>query len=368
MTAALESADQTAGGEPSGQKSVARIERPFGQANRSRLIGEFLSQNAASNAWQDVYRLLLWADQKTGLAHCYESDKSQPGKPWYPRSLRFHEWVSGHLNTTPAALGEQIDWLFRRTADDFAREMVGRYQAMLKAALTQRKPFEGRDFPEPGDDPGIVEVIRDVLGARLSEEPSPEEWRTLTRRIRELIAAENKRKNLVGEGFEDVVSHVLQRFDTASRIIVEPRKLLSAIPGFSNVKRGGKALKVDLAITRKEDRALTFVTAKWSIRADRERQFASDHGDYVNANSGNEPFSYVLVTNEFDPARLQRACDLLSGSNRMFNAIVHIAPQAIAATYGNDKLRDRSKKVLEYIDKGRIVSLDQWIAEVVGDK
>jgi hypothetical protein len=25
------------------------------------------------------------------LAHCYETDKSQPGKNWYSRSLAFHE-------------------------------------------------------------------------------------------------------------------------------------------------------------------------------------------------------------------------------------------------------------------------------------
>jgi hypothetical protein len=33
------------------------------------------------SAWEHVYRLLLRADQKTGLAQCYESDKSQPLPP-----------------------------------------------------------------------------------------------------------------------------------------------------------------------------------------------------------------------------------------------------------------------------------------------
>lgn len=39
-------------------ESVPRIERPFGSANRQRLIAEFLEAKSTS-AWQDIYRLLL---------------------------------------------------------------------------------------------------------------------------------------------------------------------------------------------------------------------------------------------------------------------------------------------------------------------
>ena len=76
--------------------------------------GEYLSGIAPispDTAWKHVYRLLLWIDSTTGLAQCYESDKSQPGRPWYERSLRFHRWVAESLGSTPGDLRSKIDWL-----------------------------------------------------------------------------------------------------------------------------------------------------------------------------------------------------------------------------------------------------------------
>ncbi|MCA3242502.1 MAG: hypothetical protein ING89_14490 [Rubrivivax sp.] len=75
------------------QAKVDAPSAPFGAKNRQRLIAEFLA-DSTDPAWLRIYRLLLWADKTTGLAHCYESDKCQPGKPWHPRSLRFHDWLA----------------------------------------------------------------------------------------------------------------------------------------------------------------------------------------------------------------------------------------------------------------------------------
>ncbi|MGH8534041.1 MAG: hypothetical protein ACREV1_15310, partial [Gammaproteobacteria bacterium] len=88
------------------QEAVARV---FGAENRARLLARYFdaAQTITSvNAWQHVYRLLLWIDRTTALAHCYESDKAQPGRAWYARSLAFHAWVSNALNVSPADLGE----------------------------------------------------------------------------------------------------------------------------------------------------------------------------------------------------------------------------------------------------------------------
>ena len=113
----------------------------------------------------------------------------------------------------PRELAGGIDWLFQKTAEDHARFAVHRYLSLLRRAVQQRAPFIDRSFPEPGEDPAIVTIIREVLGDRLSSDPSADEWRRLTQRIRELIAVENKRKNLVGEGFEDVLAAVVRKFD-----------------------------------------------------------------------------------------------------------------------------------------------------------
>src|SRR5262249_43347134 len=154
---------------------------------------------STEDAWKQVYKLLLWADKTTGLARCYESDKCQPGKPWHPRALRFHDWLAASCGCTPLLLGENLDWLFRRVADDYARHMFAIYQQRLAKAEQQRASYADREFPVPGDDPAIVAVIREILGPHLSGEPNHEQWRQLTIRIRDQIGLENKRKNIVGE-------------------------------------------------------------------------------------------------------------------------------------------------------------------------
>lgn len=345
-------------------QAAPRLSAPFGAANRQRLIDQFLA-GSAEPPWLRIYRLLLWTDKTTGLAHCYESDKCQPGKPWHPRSLRFHAWLSGTLGVEPRSVADGLDWLFRQTADDYARYMVHQYQTLLRRAAGQRAPYVGRGFPEPGEDPAIVQIVRDVLGGRLTEDPSQDEWRTMTRRIRELIAVENKRKNLVGEGFEDVLSAVVRKFDAASVLDVRPRCLLSSVAGFANTRVGDKPIKVDLAIVRATDRHRTIVTAKWSIRADRERQFAAEFADYVRAKSDIRPFDYVLLTNEFDPARLLRACEFSSGNAPMFSRVVHINPEALAAVYG-DQPEPTMMRVVSFIESGRLVGVDAWLAGLVG--
>jgi hypothetical protein len=349
--------------EPEAVKAAPRIKAPFGADNRQRLIAQFLAASTEA-PWLRVYRLLLWTDKTTGLAHCYESDKCQPGKPWHQRSLRFHEWLAGTLKTTPREVAEGIDWLFRHTAEDYARYVVQQYQTLLRRATQQRASYIGREFPEPGEDPAIVEIVREVLGRRLSEEPSPDEWRTMAQRIRELIAVENKRKNLVGEGFEDVLCAVARDFDAASALSVSARCLLSAVPGFANTRVGDKPIKVDLAIVRKADQRRTIVTAKWSIRADREQQFAAEFANYVRAKSDIEPFDYVLLTNEFDPARLARACEFSAGNSAMFSRVVHINPNALKAAYGLQP-EATMQKVVGFIDKQRIVGIDAWLADLV---
>src|SRR5438270_3336971 len=70
------------------------------------------------NAWEHAYRLLLWIDRTTGLAHCYESDKAQPGRPWYARSLAFHAWLADSLRSTPAGLADEVDLLFKWATTD----------------------------------------------------------------------------------------------------------------------------------------------------------------------------------------------------------------------------------------------------------
>lgn len=346
------------------RREQASVKAAFGAKNRSRLIDTYFAGQpeadiSAAAAWKHVYRLLLWADQTTGLGHCYESDKSQPGKNWYARSLAFHDWASSALGVKPADLATEIDWLFLRATKDLASEVLRNAERVSASAKRQRLPFAGRDFPEPGEDPELVSMVRDVLGIHLSGEPTPDQWRTLVQRIRQYLALENKRKNLVGEGFEDVLAQVIRRTCRISVDEVSTRRLLHELPGFSRSKRSDKPNKVDLAVIRPALR--TIVTAKWSVRADREKQFATEFAEYFTAESEGKPFDYVFITNEFDPARLMRACEKLVSNAHMFRYVVHISTDAIRATYGPSPHEDSMRKVIEYIDSGRLVSLERWL-------
>jgi hypothetical protein len=333
----------------------------FGQKNRVRLLNEYFASQVApitaGVAWAHVYRLLLWTDQTTGLAHCYESDKTQPGKPWYARTLAFHGWVADALGTPPNKVSERIDWMFQKAATELAAEVVHKAKALSAAALRQRAPFEGKGFPSPGEDPELVAIVRQVLGDYLTADPSPEKWRELVQRIRQYLTLDNKRKNLLGEGFEDVLGVLIQRSCPAN-VKVHIRRPLPELPGFNPMRRGDKPNRVDIAVVRPKMR--TLVTAKWSVRADREKQFVVDYTEYIKAESEGKAFEYVFVTNEFDPARLMRACDNLAGNSQMFTHVVHISTDALRAAYGTGQ-EESMRKVLGFIDTERLISLERWL-------
>lgn len=347
-------------------KKRSTVSAAFGAKNRARLLDEYFSETApptALDAWRHVYALLLWIDQTTGLAHCYESDKSQPGKPWYPRSLAFHAWLAQEMGCAPSDVASGLDWLFRRATDDLAKRLIARRSAVLARAEAQRASYQGQDFPEPGEDPELVAIIQDVLGEYFAAPPSEEKWPELVQKVRQHVTLENKRKNLVGEGFEDVIAAVISRSVGPGRLEVSTRQLLQTVPGFANERKGEKPNKVDVVMLRREGNTRTLVTAKWSIRADREKQFQAEFASYVAAKSDIKPFEYVLVTNEFDPARLVRACEAMGANTPMFADVVHINTNALRAVYGSTP-EDSMKKVIEYIDDGRLIGMDAWLAKL----
>jgi hypothetical protein len=337
------------------QEAVARA---FGAENRARLIARYF--NAAGdvntgNAWQHVYRLLLWIDRTTALAHCYESDKAQPGRAWYARSLAFHAWISDQLSTTPANLAEHIDWLFREAIKDIANKNL---TARTTAYTTQRVPYEGRGFPEPGEDPELAGIIKESLGKWVQKQPPEEEYRNLIRRFTFYMSQENKRRNLVGEGFEDVIAAVVRRLPFSNKFEIRNRSLLHELTGFYSPSPNEKAKRVDLAIVSNNHR--TLVSAKWSVRADREEQFQSDFETYARLESAGRDFAYTLVTNEFDAARLKAACERRRQNALLFTHVVHINPAAVLATYGEID-RGSSNLVRAHVDSGRLMSLQSWL-------
>jgi hypothetical protein len=355
----MASEDQTSGPETDPPKEI--VERAFGASNRSRLLDRYF-QNAEpvlpDNAWKHVYRLLLWIDRTTALAHCYESDKAQPGRPWYGRSLAFHDWVSRELKVAPAKLAEHIDWLFREAVKDLASRVVTGRNALYES---QRTPYVDRSFPEPGEDPELAAIIREVLADWMNPEPPPEVIGDLTRRIHTHLSQENKRKNLVGEGFEDVIAGILRRLSVKQPLEIKTRVPLHDLPGFHAPAPNEKIKKVDVGLVAGSLR--TLVTAKWSIRADREEQFMSDFQTYERLESVGQDFAYVLVTNEFDAARLRAACERRRQNAPLFTHVVHINPAAVDVVY-RDAQSEGAAALKEHIATGRLTSFANWLAQI----
>ena len=55
---------------------------PFGKETRIRILKEYFKdagEVSEENAWEHVYRCLLWINTTAGLAHIYNSNHMQPG-------------------------------------------------------------------------------------------------------------------------------------------------------------------------------------------------------------------------------------------------------------------------------------------------
>lgn len=341
------------------------VQRAFGGESRQQMLEEYFGRAGKvtpANAWKHVYRLLLWIDRTTGLAHCYESDKAQPGRRWYGRSLAFHDWVAAALGAAPADLGGHIDWLFTRGTERLAKVVAKQQAERALLAAGQRAPYEGRGFPEPGKDAGFEALVREELGRWLSQPPS-DVMRRLTQRIRTYLAQENKRKNLVGEGFEDVLAFVIRRLPGAARLNVGARPPLHTLPGFRRPPGREKPRKVDVAVTGPGKKRV-LASVKWSVRADREEQFAADFEAYARLEDAGRDFDFVLVTNEFDAARLTAACERRRQNAALFTSVVHVNLTGPLAAYGPERRRS-AKKLAEHEESGRLMSLERWLTSLI---
>lgn len=104
-------------------------------------------------------------------------------------------------------------------------------------------------------------------------------------------------------------------------------------------------------------------SAKWSVRADREKQMRGDFLTYVACNDLREPFEYVWITNEFDPARLVANATNTEMTRWLFDAVVHVNPAGLRVVHGLDQqdLKGTPAQLREEIERGRIIALSDWL-------
>ena len=258
------------------------------------------------------------------------------------------------------SLGSKIDLLFRRASEDLAQGVSRKQQ---ERAERQIRESTYSYMPEPGRDPELEHLILQSLESWLVKRPPPTAMRSLVERIHRHTRIDNKRKNLVGEGFEDLLATLIAKLPMSDKLIPVVRSKLDDIPGFFEAPGGEKPRIVDLAILRSDDDHRVLITAKWSIRADREEQFVSDVASYARLEKLGKPFDYVLITNEFDPARLLRAAERQREGRPLFADVVHVNTEALRATYQGDRGSSWTS-TLRHIDNGRIVNLSDWLAKL----
>jgi hypothetical protein len=301
----------------------------------------------ADNAWQHIYRCLLWMNQGAGLAHIYDSNHMQLGGNFHSRAIRFTEELCRLFAVSRAQLPAQIDHLFRGCVAEWKRTRPEEIDPELESEL--------------------VSAIEQVLhGEGLIETRVRPVARHLEVLSRDFFTIANKRKNALGEGFEDLLYLLLLRVARVPPERIALRRPVSELPGFRRAPprrpgtRAAREPHPDIAII---EGGITHIitSAKWSMRQDRETQFQSEYTAYQMNKMQSTELRFALITNEFDVARLNNVARAIPGGagGYIFHNIYHINPELLAHTQG-----DRLGTVQHWIGAGKILALADFLTDM----
>jgi hypothetical protein len=139
---------------------------PFGRNTRMRVLENYFARAGnvtETNAWEHVYRCLLWMNLGAGLAYIYDSNHMQPGGVFHSRAVRFTDLLCGHSKITRQELPAHIDILFKGCVAELRRRQSGEEidsetESELISAV--QGVLRGAGF----DDDGALAVARKVEG------------------------------------------------------------------------------------------------------------------------------------------------------------------------------------------------------------
>jgi len=320
-----------------------------------RVLEEYFAQAGTvdeANAWEHVYRCLLWMNVGAGLAHIYDSNHMQPGGNFHGRAVRFTNLLCEHWQIKRMELAAQVDFLFKGCVAELKRRL-----AQTGGVLDEETESE------------LISAIEAVLREEGIGEPRA---LTVSRKIevlsRDFFTIGNKRKNALGEGFEDLLWILLQRVSLISTNKIKLRVPVSQMPGFRRAPPPQKGTKrkrephPDIAIVE-GDVTHVITTAKWSMRQDRETQFQSEYGSFQMNKVQSTELTYVLITNEFDIARLMNVARAIPGGQGgyVFHTIYHICLPLLRETHGS-----RFKDIEPWVGTGKLKSLSDFLVEMRG--
>ena len=357
---------------------------PFGKDSRVRILKQHLAESGmvtAQTAWQFIYRELLWLDGSTGLAHLYESDKAQPGRPWYDRSVVFTDILCARYGgISRDDLKQQIDRLFRACLEkliesreagaedaDLAATLAALQQARFETpkSTTETVTDDEHDILAYTPDVSLVMEFAALLQQHAKMPPTEAELfaRELVARARIYFTVERKRQNVLGEGFEDLLQLLIVAISRVPDKYIRVRQRANHLPGFQNPKATRERIEApDIAIV-KDERTRLLASVKWSLRHDRQKQLSDELDCYADLLSQEIFPRYVLITNEYDPGRLANA-DGLSRRGQRVGCIYHVnLDLLLGALHDHDRIKD----IRPMITAGRLRSVADFLTDMSRD-
>lgn len=319
-------------------------------------------------------------DGSTGLAHLYESDKAQPGRPWYNRSVIFTDLLcSSFGGITRDQLRRRIDRLFRACLEELLSNRqslnsitvnVGELAEALVVAdiLDDVSPEGVADVVgEPEDssytpDSELVVEFAAILGQRLRvpKRQADSLAKDLVARARFYFTVERKRQNVLGEGFEDLLHLLMVNIGKVSPDRVKVRQRANTLPGFRSTKTARERIEAPDIATVGDERTELIASVKWSLRHDRQKQLSDELDCYAELLSQADFPRYVLITNEYDPGRLVNA-DVLIRREQKIDCIYHLNLELLlACLHDHERVHD----LMPMIAAGRLQSVGDFLSEL----
>ncbi len=169
--------------------------------------------------------------------------------------------------------------------------------------------------------------VRDYLAEAIG--CSPEALPDLTDRLMQSTGYRGvQRQNPLGIAFAELIRHILSRFGAAAleyRTEVPAGELFPGVQLQSRSKRPS----IDIVASR-SGRPAAVISTKWSIRHDRLTDVIDESFSYRSAAMRlGIKLPCIFVTNEFDPARLDKVL-----SSDVLAFVVHVCPRLVTEVCG----------------------------------
>lgn len=272
---------------PTREQTMADAVRVFENA-------EYPSGLNAMNAWLGIYQTLLWYEPVNylgfnELSHIIDADKLRPSSPAKRRS-----WTKPSIWQKR---GQSIDLYLADHLRCPVEELPAKTDLLMK-----QSEYEGM-----------------------------------------------QRQNTLGTAFVGLVKHVLEKFGSSEISYETEVEAATIFPGITFPGRS-RTPRIDL-LARHTDIPCAIVSAKWSLRHDRLSDITNECPVYKAAyeriyrGSRSEHLLYYVLTNEYDPARLNKILN-----DTCVDGVVHVNKAAVVTVCNLDGRLNRLMDLADFVN------------------